>query len=335
MEQAVLKSVGTKLKDARKARNLTIEDVAAEIMVPQHYLQSIEEDRFERLPGQTYAVGFVRNYSRYLDLVPEQIIEDLRGQFTFPKTLDSVEIASGFVTQRRPSLLPSMGSVLAGLCVVGAVYGLWTVAAEGESTAALPTTVPVVDFVAPKVAVADVKPAAAKSLPAKSLPAKSLPAKSLPAKSLPVSQPARVERASATPKATRNQQAIAVIESVEFMAPLPRPSALPRPVDVETLKMLGASSDDTVAVHIAEESWIEITTQDQVYFTGVKQPGETLMIPAHTAENATLTTGNAGGIWVSVGNWASTTIGAPGRVRRNLELAPSSLVAILSPAKPS
>ncbi|MEM1021183.1 MAG: helix-turn-helix domain-containing protein, partial [Pseudomonadota bacterium] len=185
MEQAVLKSVGTKLKDARKARNLTIEDVAAEIMVPQHYLQSIEEDRFERLPGQTYAVGFVRNYSRYLDLVPEQIIEDLRGQFTFPKTLDSVEIASGFVTQRRPSLLPSMGSVLAGLCVVGAVYGLWTVAADGESTAALPTTVPVVDFVAPKVAVADVKPAAAKSLPAKSLPAKSLPAKSLPAKSLP------------------------------------------------------------------------------------------------------------------------------------------------------
>ncbi|MEM9287783.1 MAG: RodZ domain-containing protein [Pseudomonadota bacterium] len=320
MEQAVLKSVGTKLKDARKARNLTIEDVAAEIMVPQHYLQSIEEDRFERLPGQTYAVGFVRNYSRYLDLVPEQIIEDLRGQFTFPKTLDSVEIASGFVTQRRPSLLPSMGSVLAGLCVVGAVYGLWTVAADGESTAALPTTVPVVDFVAPKVAVADVKPAAAKSLPAKSLP---------------VSQPARVERASATPEATRNQQAIAVIESVEFMAPLPRPSALPRPVDVETLKMLGASSDDAVAVHIAEESWIEITTQDQIYFTGVKQPGETLMIPAHTAENATLTTGNAGGIWVSVGNWASTTIGAPGRVRRNLELAPSSLVAILSPAKPS
>ncbi|MEO0412696.1 MAG: RodZ domain-containing protein [Pseudomonadota bacterium] len=308
MEDAVEITVGERLRKARKERSLSIEDVAAEIMVPQHYLKSIEEDRFEALPGQTYAIGFVRNYSRYLNLPASDLVAALKEQVDFPKPLDSYEIASGFVPPPRASMLPSYGSVFAGLSIVAVVYALWTVSAEDESTAALPAAVPGVQF----------EPMKGEQAPQQSL------------------QVAQVYTAAATIESKR----YAVAQDDEAARPTDIPKvmdvkpAAPRAPEPEIAADVEAEAPDLedVAIHVGEESWIEVRTDERVVFSGIKQAGDKITVSGLEALSSRLTTGNAGGIWLSVGDWTSAALGASGRVRRNLDLAPEQLVAELAPA---
>ncbi|MEM9878722.1 MAG: DUF4115 domain-containing protein, partial [Pseudomonadota bacterium] len=95
------------------------------------------------------------------------------------------------------------------------------------------------------------------------------------------------------------------------------------------------STLEAVHIHVAEESWVEVRTGESIFYTGVKQAGDILSVPGDMAAQAKLTTGNAGGIWVSVGDWTSQTLGKQGRVRRDLALSPDALLATLQAADPS
>jgi cytoskeleton protein RodZ len=70
--------VGTRLKSAREARGLTLGDITERTKIPIRHLESIEASNFEALPGRTYSIGFVRSYSRALDLSAENMVDDLR-----------------------------------------------------------------------------------------------------------------------------------------------------------------------------------------------------------------------------------------------------------------
>jgi cytoskeletal protein RodZ len=61
-------SLGAALSEARLQRHMTIEQVAAETRVPIRYLHAIEDERFEVIPGNIYAKGFVKAFARSVGL---------------------------------------------------------------------------------------------------------------------------------------------------------------------------------------------------------------------------------------------------------------------------
>jgi cytoskeletal protein RodZ len=61
-------SVGHQLMQAREARSLSIEDVAFATRVPHQRLRDMENDDLSNFANLTYAKGFLKIYSRYLDL---------------------------------------------------------------------------------------------------------------------------------------------------------------------------------------------------------------------------------------------------------------------------
>lgn len=61
-------NVGEKLKEERKKKGLTIDEVAKATKIRANFLESIEEGQYEKLPGASYAHGFVKNYLEFLDL---------------------------------------------------------------------------------------------------------------------------------------------------------------------------------------------------------------------------------------------------------------------------
>jgi cytoskeleton protein RodZ len=342
MDSQETQTVGFKLREARDAKGASIEDVAAEIMVPQHYLLAIEEDRYTALPGQTYAIGFVRNYSRYLDLPADEIVSQLKSEVSFPKTLDTVEIASGFVAPPKQNVLPSGPSIAAGLCVAVGVYGLWFAASVTQPLDALPAALPDV-VLAPsakekdiiRAQVASIAPAMASTAAAVTVPS---------AETVAGPKPAKVQKTAVIEKT-----AVGVDDTQE--APQSAP-VVEKPVlsktQIAALEAQSASSDadtpetaqeaaplETVKIHVEEETWFEIRTEGKIYYSGIKQAGDVLEVPGDRAANSQLTTGNAGGIWLSVGDWSSKTLGKPGRVRRNLALAPGELISVLASADPS
>jgi len=71
--------LGRWLRDAREAKNLSLDVVEKEIRIRSHYLQALEEEAFDRLPGEVCARGFLRNYARFLGLDPEEAIARYRA----------------------------------------------------------------------------------------------------------------------------------------------------------------------------------------------------------------------------------------------------------------
>lgn len=69
--------LGNKLKEARESKGLSLREVEEATKIRKKYLQALENEDFEQIPGKTYAKGFLRNYSNYLRLDTE----DLTAEF--------------------------------------------------------------------------------------------------------------------------------------------------------------------------------------------------------------------------------------------------------------
>jgi cytoskeletal protein RodZ len=69
-----MESLGEKLREAREAHGYSLEQVARDTHISRLYLESLELENFAVLPGDTYVVGFLRNYAEYLGLNPEELV---------------------------------------------------------------------------------------------------------------------------------------------------------------------------------------------------------------------------------------------------------------------
>jgi len=65
--------VGERLRNARQARGLAFEDVEAATRIRRRYLEALEGEAFDQLPGQTYVKGVLNSYVSYLGLPADEI----------------------------------------------------------------------------------------------------------------------------------------------------------------------------------------------------------------------------------------------------------------------
>ena len=114
-----LASVGRQLGDSRKARGLTVADVAKSIKLSVRQVEALEVDDWSSLPGNTMIRGFVRNYARLLNLNPDPLMSAL-DLLQMPKapelgiiTGPSVSLPQESKVARRDYL-----SVISGLTVL-------------------------------------------------------------------------------------------------------------------------------------------------------------------------------------------------------------------------
>jgi cytoskeleton protein RodZ len=85
-----LTGIGAQLKQAREAQGLAIDDVALQLKFAPRQIESLEQERFDRLPGPTIARGMVRNYARLLKLDPEPLIERLAPRVESPPDANQI-----------------------------------------------------------------------------------------------------------------------------------------------------------------------------------------------------------------------------------------------------
>src|SRR5450755_3820083 len=65
--------VGEILRRERLKRNLDLEGISGELKISTRFLQAIENDQYDKLPGGVFAKSFVRQYARLLGLDEEEI----------------------------------------------------------------------------------------------------------------------------------------------------------------------------------------------------------------------------------------------------------------------
>jgi len=72
-------TIGQQLKQAREAKNLTIQKVVQATLIRAHQIEAIEADDFESLPSPVQARAFLRLYAEFLGLSLDEVIARQRA----------------------------------------------------------------------------------------------------------------------------------------------------------------------------------------------------------------------------------------------------------------
>ena len=75
-----MESIGKKLQEARMARGLDLDQISRETNIARRYLEDLENEKFDDFPGESYLIGFLRNYCEYLDLDGNELVNLYRNQ---------------------------------------------------------------------------------------------------------------------------------------------------------------------------------------------------------------------------------------------------------------
>lgn len=119
-------AVGSFLKETREKVGKSIEDIATDTRIPLRHLKAIEASDYSGLPGKTYAMGFVRAFSRSLGLDEVQMVARLREELGTDdyRPAQTYEAYEPVDPARVPPRKLAWTAGLIALLLVGA-WGVW------------------------------------------------------------------------------------------------------------------------------------------------------------------------------------------------------------------
>ena len=289
-------SFGDKLKREREMRRISLDEISESTKIPRRYLESLERENFESMPGGVFNKGFVKAYARFLGLDEEQAVADyvaVAREEAPPEDQFPLEIHEKPDREMNPrkSKLPLIGAVVA-LVGVLAGYAVWrgrikqTENAENTVAAASP---------AESGTRNPEKPADA-------------------AQSNPL-HPAAMSQAQNAAQRADYKQASVVATPVKQVARLETPaitSAHPAPDPASTKPILN-KKDFFVVIKAKEDAWISVVADGRRVSHGILRANKQRFIRA--GKQIIVTTGNAGGIDVSFNGKPLGAIGSESEAR--------------------
>lgn len=72
--------IGDKLRKAREAKNLSIQDMEKETSIRALYIEAIENGNYKILPGEAYLKGFIKSYANTLGLDGPMLVEEYKTE---------------------------------------------------------------------------------------------------------------------------------------------------------------------------------------------------------------------------------------------------------------
>ena len=109
---------GERLKRERELREVTLNEIATATRIAPRFLEALEDEKWEQLPGGVFGRGFVRTIARYLGLSEE----DLLSEYDLARG-ERAEAGGSRAEERIPSppkWLP-VAAVLAALMLLAAL----------------------------------------------------------------------------------------------------------------------------------------------------------------------------------------------------------------------
>ena len=288
-------AAGALLRAARERVGWTLAEIAAALRIRPYYLEALEDGRVDELPGNAYALGFLRTYASALGLDANEIARRFKNEAA--------------LVNRRPELqfpvpvpergVPAGALVLLGVLLAVAAYtGWYTLSGDGRLPAETSLQVP-----------ARLAPLAEQAVPA------------------PPVQPPPAPLASAAPAASAPAPALTVSVASEPKPDAPAvpaisPSSAAAAVNPLPAQPAQDSTDPSrILLRANADAWVQVRDRaGSVLLNRILHAGETWPVPAKP--NLLLTTGNAGGTELLVDGVSTPSLGSSGFVRRDLPLDP-------------
>lgn len=123
--------LGQRLKEARDARGLSLDELQTSTKIQKRYLTAIEQGKYDVLPGKFYARAFVKQYAEAVGLDPEALFDQYSSEI--PKSTN--EEYQTKITRRHRSKSSASGKssklfsvlpkVFITLLIVGILVVIW------------------------------------------------------------------------------------------------------------------------------------------------------------------------------------------------------------------
>ena len=286
-------SLSEKLRRERELRGISLKQISDDTKIGVRFLEALEEDRLELIPGEFYRRSYLRAYARYLGLDEERAV----NAYAFAHQ-EKVSDDESHEDRKPPGMVPWLPWVLA-VCVLAliAVFFLSSSSDPAESSpgAARPDAIPT----EPVTNVRNVATAGAGS----------------------VSSDGNAE-APASTSASASKSSLPTIAS--------NPSSTSNTVPMLTPSRERALADGALrlVVVVGELCWLEIEADGEVVSTGLKQEGFRQELTADT--ELLLWLGNAGGVSLWVNDKPLRSLGRQGQVRKDLSITPDNFMDFVS-----
>jgi cytoskeleton protein RodZ len=112
---------GERLKRERELRDVTVNEIASATRIASKFLEALENEQWDKLPGGVFGRGFVRSIARYLGLSEENLLSEYdlaRGESSLPAEQKPEERIPS-----PPKWLPAAALAVLIALVVGLVLG--------------------------------------------------------------------------------------------------------------------------------------------------------------------------------------------------------------------
>lgn len=77
-----MSGIGEQLRKAREAKGLSISDIEKATKIQSRYLEAIESNDFDKLPGDFYVRAFIRQYAQIVGLDGKELLSQYQGEVT-------------------------------------------------------------------------------------------------------------------------------------------------------------------------------------------------------------------------------------------------------------
>jgi cytoskeletal protein RodZ len=91
-EETTAATVGERLRAAREAAGMSLDEVATATRIPTRHLESLESGDFSKMPAPTYSIGFAKNYAGVVGLDRAEIAEQLRSELGTTRPAAQIDV---------------------------------------------------------------------------------------------------------------------------------------------------------------------------------------------------------------------------------------------------
>lgn len=307
--------LGAKIQRARRNTGLELVSIAGEICVSKSYLAAIEEGHFEALPAFPFAMGFVRAFSHEVGLDADEIAGEFKS---IVKPVDveqegDLDLSGNPVIEAKKTA--KRGPIYGGIAVVlSALSAAWMIFIGGGHQAAYVKTTPVKEITQLAVAKVD---------DSQLIQGNQLVRTKQDAAVVATDVVAAETNDAVSVDALADTVSNTVAAAEEEFAP-----ANNQLMGVANASDEGDKDVNLLATEVMfearQDAWVRITSEDTVLFEGVLRSGDHYVPPMGPSLN--LTTSNAGGLALHIGEHDLGVLGVKGGIIENAKIDPDSLI---------
>ncbi|OZU90255.1 helix-turn-helix domain-containing protein [Virgibacillus indicus] len=131
--------IGARLKEAREAKNISLDSLQETTKIQKRYLLAIEEGNFHILPGKFYTRAFIKEYANAVGLNSNDLLEEYKEEI--PKTEEESDIQYTRIQRSRkennndksPAIFSIFPTIIVVLLIIGIFFVAWFLIKENMS----------------------------------------------------------------------------------------------------------------------------------------------------------------------------------------------------------